>query len=152
MRERERERESVCVQMQGQRLRVQAVAAVLQMACREGDAVMAMEYMCQWDSCQPLPDCLVAQLLGLARLCHRDDLREEVFSLLRSIHQDIGREAVAELQTWAQRSVVDTLNCSRHTTAASLSLSLSFSFFLFLSLSVSLPLPFSLQRAPAHVM
>lgn len=92
--------------MQG-RLRVQSQSSVLEMACRERDPDLAMEFLANRHSPQPLPDPLVEGLVALSCETARPGLVEQLLTVMRETHQPITADAVAQLRLWAHRYACD---------------------------------------------
>ena len=88
--------------MQGQ-LRVQSHSSVLGMACRERDPDLAMEFLANRHSPQPLPDPLVEGLVALSHETARPQLVEQLLAVVTETRQPLTADTVAQLKLWAQR-------------------------------------------------
>jgi hypothetical protein len=82
---------------------VQSQSAVLAMACREGDADLALQFLGGREAAQPLPGQLVGQLVALSRETGRAEVVERLLAVVRETQQVLSRESTAELQQWAER-------------------------------------------------
>ena len=89
-------------QMPG-RLRVQGVASIVSLACREVNSDLALEYLAGWDVAKPLPDGLVGSLVELALVSGRSEVVDRLLAILRETRQTVGVACAAELRLWAQR-------------------------------------------------
>lgn len=89
-------------QMQGH-LRVQSLALVLSLACREVDAGLGLEYLAKWNRTQELPEHIVRSLVALSRESGRPEVVERLLEILWDTRQTVGTESAAEFRLWAER-------------------------------------------------
>lgn len=85
------------------RLRVQSLASVLSLACRLGDADVALEYLAMWDRTKSVPDPLVGSLVSLSRESGKMEVMDTLLAILRELRQPVGVDSAAQFRLWAQR-------------------------------------------------
>lgn len=91
----------VLQKMQGH-LRVQSLALVLSLACREVDAGLGLEYLAKWNRTQELPEHIVRSLVALSRESGRPEVVERLLEILWDTRQTVGTESAAEFRLWAE--------------------------------------------------
>lgn len=84
------------------RLRCQGQLSILNMACRERDPDLAMEFLTGQSL---LPDSIVESLIILSHETNRPDLLQQLLTIMTSSHQHLSVDGIDHLKTWATRLV-----------------------------------------------